>query len=206
MEARGAQEGERKHITALFADIKGSVELLENLDPEQARRIIDPALRVSLNVSGAQLAQGERLHAAIADALSASRIEPRHVEIELREGDLGADLDERTAVIRGLKTLGIGISLDDFGTGHASLACVSALPLDAIKIDATAARAARDGRAARAAIAMAHALGLAVVADGVEGAAELDALRGLGCDAYQGFVESAALAPAELEARYRARS
>ena len=170
------------------------------------QRTLGASLALSLNVSAPQLAQGERLHAAIANALQAQRLDPHAIEIEVREADILDDLDARAVTIRALKALGIGVSLDDFGSGHASLACVNALPLDSIKIDAASVRDERGARAARAAIAMAHALGLAVVAEGVEDAVELDELRALGCDAYQGFVEAEALPASELEARYRARA
>jgi diguanylate cyclase (GGDEF)-like protein/PAS domain S-box-containing protein len=169
------------------------------------RRTLEPRLRVSLNVCEAQLAQGERLHAALDAAMRDAALDADAVEIEIREADVIDALDERAAAVQRLKALGIGVVLDDFGSGHASLACVHALPLQAIKIDARRSRAAAGERAARAAVAMAHALGLAVIAAGVEDAQEVERLRALGCDTCQGFVESEALPAAGIEARYGAR-
>jgi EAL domain-containing protein (putative c-di-GMP-specific phosphodiesterase class I) len=103
--------------------------------------------------------------------------------------------------------LGVGLSIDDFGTGYSSLAYLKALPVDSIKIDSSFVRDIHvdpdDEAIIEAILAMAHSLRLSVVAEGVETEAQLQALRELGCDEYQGFIESAGLAPAEFEKRYR---
>ena len=119
---------------------------------------------------------------------------------------LFSDIEGSTALLNRLGELGVGLAIDDFGTGYSSLSYLKTLPVDAIKIDSSFVRDIgqdpNDEAIIRAIVAMAHSLHLSVVAEGVETQAQLRALRELGCDEYQGFLESAALPAADFEARY----
>jgi diguanylate cyclase (GGDEF)-like protein/PAS domain S-box-containing protein len=167
------------------------------------------SLRMAVNISVGQVRHGDRLYAAIEAALRANALDPSTLELELTESHLMQDIPENAALLTRLGELGVGISIDDFGTGYSSLSYLKRLPVDSIKIDSSFVRDMADDpndeAIIRAILAMAHSLRLSVVAEGVENPAQLEALRALGCDEYQGFLESAALAPAEFEKRYLPR-
>jgi EAL domain-containing protein (putative c-di-GMP-specific phosphodiesterase class I) len=95
-------------------------------------------------------------------------------------------------VIHELRARGVGVSIDDFGTGFTSLAYLKALPISEIKIDQGFVGGLLDGGADRAIVAytigLAHDLGVPVVAEGVESVEVLDELRALGCDSFQGYL------------------
>src|SRR5207253_7132260 len=116
---------------------------------------------------------------------------------------LMADTSRTRDLLHGLLELGVAVAVDDFGTGYSSLAYLKQLPLDELKIDRCFVRDMatddRDGALVKAAIDLAHTLGLRVVAEGVEDAASLQALCDLGCDLAQGYhigrpAEAAAIA------------
>ena len=176
---------------------------------EQVRlwqRTVRPGLRVSVNLSVGQVVDGERLFRAVSGALARSGIEPSTLELELTESLLMQNIGEKAALLDRLGELGVGLAIDDFGTGYSSLSYLKRLPVDAIKIDGSFVRDigtdANDEAIITAILAMAHSLRLSVVAEGVETPAQLARLRELGCDEYQGFLESPALPPAEFERRY----
>jgi len=110
-------------------------------------------------------------------------------------------LEEVVPVLRQLKARGIGIAIDDFGTGYSSLAYLKRLPVDALKLDrqfvAGLPSDADDAPIARAIIAVAHSLGLRVIAEGVQTPAQREFLAGLSCDELQGYLCSPALAADE---------
>ena len=161
-----------------------------------------------MNISVGQVRDGERLYAAVERALAESGIAPETLELELTESHLMQDIPENASLLTRLGELGVGISIDDFGTGYSSLSYLKKLPVDAIKIDSSFVRDMErdpnDEAIIQAILAMAHSLRLSVVAEGVETAAQLEALAALGCDEYQGFLESGALAAAAFEKRYGA--
>ncbi len=173
----------------------------------QAR--LRPGLRVSVNLSVRQVRDGERLYAAVERSLRNAGLAASTLELELTESHLMQDIGEKAALLKRLGDLGVGLAIDDFGTGYSSLSYLKKLPIDAIKIDGSFVRDMaedpNDEAIIQAIIAMAHSLELIVVAEGVETAAQHDALRALGCDEYQGFHASAALAPADFEKRYARR-
>ena len=153
-------------------------------------------LVVSVNVSPAQF-RTQDVPAAVRSALSAAGLAPSALELELTER---VELDpvaapRARAALRDLVALGVRCSVDDFGTGHSSIGYLADYPVHAIKLDPSlvARTGASDGAPApivRAVIVMAHELGLRVVAEGVETAAQRDYLRRHGCDEAQGFLFS----------------
>ncbi|MBL8520961.1 MAG: EAL domain-containing protein [Betaproteobacteria bacterium] len=163
-------------------------------------------LGLAVNLSPAQLFDGERLMRAIEGALTSSGLEPAAVEIELTEGMLVKNVEETRALLDRIGALGPGIAIDDFGTGYSSLSYLRQLPVDTIKIDSQFVREIgmnpNDEAIIRAIIAMTHSLKLNVVAEGVENEAQYRVLRDLECDEYQGFFFARPLPATEFEAQY----
>jgi diguanylate cyclase (GGDEF)-like protein len=147
-------------------------------------------LRVSVNVSGCQVAQGS-LVASVSRALEDSGLPPERLQLELTETVLMDDVDGHIAVMDDLKALGLSLAIDDFGKGYSSLRYLHRFPIDRIKIDRDFVRGLPDSRADRAIVSavlsFARALDLEVVAEGVETQKHVDALRELGCEYVQGF-------------------
>ncbi|MBC7621861.1 MAG: EAL domain-containing protein [Aeromicrobium sp.] len=164
------------------------------------------SLAVAVNLSGAQLVDAKRLMAAIEGALKKSGLDPHDVELELTESMLLKNSDEAAAVLQRLGELGVGIAVDNFGTGVSSLSYLRQLPIDSIKVDSSFVRDIgtdpNDEAIIRAIIAMTHSLKLNVVAEGVEREEQYRVLRDLECDEYQGFYFSKPLPPEEFEAAF----
>jgi EAL domain-containing protein (putative c-di-GMP-specific phosphodiesterase class I) len=157
---------------------------------------------IAVNLSAAQLKNGKIVQNII-DALARHRLPAHHVELELTESMVMNDVDMAASHLVALKALGIQLSLDDFGTGHSSLAHLQRFPFDVVKID----RAficdvnSNTGHAAiaTAIIAMAHSLHLRVVAEGIETEGQLQFLRRRRCDEIQGFYVNEAVPAAQFE-------
>lgn len=159
-----------------------------------------PGLRVAINVSPIQLRTPGFLD-AVQRSLHSSGADPAQIELEITEALL-IDRDDATlAILNRLRQLGFSIALDDFGTGYSSLAYLRRYPVDTIKIDRSfiidLGRSARSEQMVSAIIQMAGALGLAVIAEGVETEMQWRALRRAGCRCFQGFLFHA---PASAEA------
>jgi predicted signal transduction protein with EAL and GGDEF domain len=173
------------------------------------QRGLAPDLRLSVNISMGQVADGERLFRAVETAVDKSGIDAATLELELTESHLMQDIDEKATLLHRLGELGVGLSIDDFGTGYSSLSYLKTLPVDSIKIDSSFVRDihadANDEAIIKAILAMAHSLHLSVVAEGVETEEQFRALKELGCDEYQGYYSSPAMAPAQFEAWCAAR-
>ena len=168
-----------------------------------ARWVLDAALRqcnrwrrqgldlaVAVNLSMRNLHDPEVVD-TIRQLLSRWGIPPAHLVVEITESSLMADAERALEVLGRLRTMGVGVSIDDFGTGYSSLAYLKRLPVDELKIDKSfVAHIASDGNDAaivRSTIGLAHDLGLAVVAEGIEDQATWDYLAGLRCDVAQGY-------------------
>jgi diguanylate cyclase (GGDEF)-like protein/PAS domain S-box-containing protein len=178
--------------------------VLETVFGQQARwlgRQID-VVPIAVNLSAAQLRNGKFVQ-NIVDALSRHALAAHHIEFELTESMVMHDVELAAAHLQALKKLGIQLSLDDFGTGHSSLAHLQRFPFDAVKIDRAFIRDvnsnAGNAAIATAVIAMAHSLHLRVVAEGVETEGQLQFLRRRRCDELQGFYFSEAVPPAQFE-------
>jgi EAL domain-containing protein (putative c-di-GMP-specific phosphodiesterase class I) len=161
--------------------------------------------RVAVNVSSYQFKTG-RLTALFETILSQTHAQAHDLAFELTEGILMENVQDNVQMLRELKKIGVKLSIDDFGTGYSSLSYLHKFPIDELKIDRSFIMEIKgpDDRAAiiTAIIAMAHSLGLRVVAEGVETAAQLDFLRAQGCDEYQGYLKSKAVPATEFEERF----
>jgi diguanylate cyclase (GGDEF)-like protein len=159
-------------------------------------------LRVGVNISAAQFHQ-PGLVESVRAALQGADLEPRYLEIELTESCVMSNPEESIAVLEELSRMGVLVSVDDFGTGYSSMSYLRRLPIDKLKIDKTFVAEmdtrADDASIVQAIVSLAHGLHLKVVAEGVETEAQLQALRKLGCDQYQGYYCSPALPPDEFE-------
>jgi EAL domain-containing protein (putative c-di-GMP-specific phosphodiesterase class I) len=118
-------------------------------------------------------------------------MDPAALLLELTENILIEDSDRAMTVLADVKALGVRLALDDFGTGYSSLSYLRRLPIDVVKIDRTFVSGIHDdpasGPIVKAVIDLSHALGLTVIAEGIETKAQRDQLRHLGCESSQGF-------------------
>lgn len=143
---------------------------------------------------------------AIVRAAIASTGQTDFLHLELTESSILGSLQAAAELLRELRSVGLRLSMDDFGTGYSSLSYLHLLPLNELKIDRSFISAIPVAGAGAplvdAIIAMAHSLGLTVVAEGVETQAQLDYLRARGCDEFQGFFVSKPLPAAEFAQQY----
>ena len=160
-------------------------------------------LRVSVNLSVHQLRQG-KLVSLVRQVLEESGLEPRYLELELTESQLLDSVEHIISTFQQLRELGVKLAIDDFGTGYSSLSYLKRFPVDYVKIDQAFIRGLGDGTEdaaiTQAIIAMAHSLGLKVVAEGVENQVQLDFLKANGCDEVQGYLISRPLEAGALAA------
>jgi diguanylate cyclase (GGDEF)-like protein/PAS domain S-box-containing protein len=158
---------------------------------------------VSVNVSALQFQQTDFV-AGVDLAIRSAGLNPALLELELTESILLKDANEALARLHALAALGVSLAIDDFGTGYSSLAYLKRFPISKLKIDRTFVMGLPQDESDRAIVeaivAMARALKLKVVAEGVETAAQHDYLQGLSCDSYQGFLCAPGLPAPEFEA------
>ncbi|MFL6728258.1 MAG: EAL domain-containing protein [Sphingomicrobium sp.] len=158
-------------------------------------------LGLSINVLPADISRSG-YESWLLDEIAAAGIDPRRITVEITESALLIDQEEVAARLNRLREAGIGIAVDDFGTGYTSLAYLTSLPLDAIKIDrglvADIVGGERDRIVVKAMIHLARELDLKVVVEGVETTSQLALLAEWGCDLYQGFLGAGALTHDEL--------
>jgi diguanylate cyclase (GGDEF)-like protein/PAS domain S-box-containing protein len=160
-------------------------------------------LSIAVNVSARQLHQ-EDFVALVQAILARTGANPARLKLELTESLLVDNVQETIGKMLALREMGIGFALDDFGTGYSSLSYLKRLPLDQLKIDQSFVRDVlddpSDATIARTIVALARTLGLGVIAEGVETAAQLEFLRAAGCYAYQGYFFSRPLPLFDFEA------
>lgn len=169
-------------------------------DPDAAHLIL------SVNVSPLQFVQpGFVEH--MADLVARGRFDPSRLQLELTEGLVIRNLEEVIGRMRAVRSLGVGLSMDDFGTGQSSLGNLRRLPIQSLKIDRSFVEALPgtpgDVAIARSIVMMAEALGLDVVAEGVETKAQHEALQALGCGTFQGYLFGHPVPLDEFEAALR---
>ena len=156
---------------------------------------------VAVNLSARQFHDG-RLVADIAGILAASGLAAGELELEITESTVMQNPEQAVTLMEEMRRLGVRLAMDDFGIGYSSIGHLKHFPIDSLKLDRTFVRDLpediNDVAITRAVIAMAHTLGINVIAEGVEREAQLELLRAEGCDEYQGYLCQAPLALAEL--------
>jgi diguanylate cyclase (GGDEF)-like protein len=164
-----------------------------------------PEGSVEVNLSARQI-DDPQIVATIEEILTRTGLPPHHLTLEITESALMKDAAAALVVLRALKDLGVLLAIDDFGTGYSSLSYLQRFPLDVLKVDRMFVQElGRDGggdEIVSAVITLAHALGLEVVAEGVETTGQLEILRSLGCDFAQGFLFSRPVPASELRSLF----
>jgi diguanylate cyclase (GGDEF)-like protein len=167
----------------------------------------EPTLRLAVNISSRQLRSPQRFLGAIESTLARHGVAPAQLELEITERLLLADLPDTTRALQELDRLGVRLSIDDFGTGYSSLGYVKRFPVDVLKIDRSFVSGILhnedDAALVRAILALASALRLDVVAEGIESEAQADFLNGSGCGCGQGFWFSVPLPSEDVPAYIR---
>jgi len=162
--------------------------------------------RLAINISPLQFAQ-ESFVEFINDALRQAEISGEHIELEITEGLLLENVESSMEKMAQLKENHIKISIDDFGTGYSSLRYLKHLSVDMLKIDRSFVTQLHldesDQAIVDTIVMMARRLNLEVIAEGVEDINELNALKDLGCEQFQGYLFDKPLAVAEIEQRFR---
>lgn len=148
-------------------------------------------LSMAVNVSVRQFRERNFVQDVV-DTVRETGIAPASLKLELTETVLIDDIDDTIEKMRQLKDIGVNFSLDDFGTGYSSLSYLKRLPIDQLKIDRSFVRDiltnANDASIARSIVALSQALGLAIIAEGVETREQRDFLAEMGCECYQGYL------------------
>ena len=149
-----------------------------------------PVVAIAVNLSSVQLNQS-RLAQTLQDILTLTQLPPHHLELEVTETALMQDIESALALLEQLKALNVKIAIDDFGTGYASLGYLRQLPIDILKIDTSFVRNihqdVKNQSIVKNIIALAHDLGLKIIAEGIETQAEMEVLKAYGCDLIQGY-------------------
>jgi len=159
-------------------------------------------MRVSVNISARQFMSGD-LVSVVDNALKASGLEAKYLELELTESMFIGNKDDAIGTMLKLKTLGVALSIDDFGSGYSSLSSLKHFPIDYLKIDRSFVKNLNENHkdmALTSAIAvMAYSLGIGVIAEGVENQEQLDFFRSQGCKEVQGFLFSKPVSASDFE-------
>lgn len=187
-------------------------DLVTQLTEHVARRAMTAAhdwaapVRLSLNVTAEDFALG-RFAQTMRDLIAQADFPAERLTLEITERTLIADFEDCAAAIAELSDRGVHIALDDFGTGFSNFRALKALPLDALKLDRSLvkdiAHDRRDRAIVAAMVAMARALDMKVIAEGVETEDQLAVLRDEGCDTFQGFLRAGPVAAEEMAALAR---
>ncbi|ABS05007.1 putative bifunctional diguanylate cyclase/phosphodiesterase [Kineococcus radiotolerans] len=198
-----------------FLPVVESAGLMEDLTRAVLEQSLDQAaawwragrpLAVAVNLSASSLGDVD-LPDRVSRLLAERRLPARLLEIEITEDFLMADRERAQGILGGLRARGVRVAVDDYGTGYSSLAYLRELPIDDLKLDRSfLTDLTGDPRAlaiVESTIALAHALGLRLVAEGVEDEVTSRGLVAAGCDVLQGWLYAKAMPPADLEAWLR---
>jgi EAL domain-containing protein (putative c-di-GMP-specific phosphodiesterase class I) len=165
-------------------------------------------LRLSVNLSVQQL-QHDSWLSIVEEALAASGLAPSYLDLEITESVIITHPEKAVATLVKMKQMGVSITVDDFGTGYSSLSYLARLPIQSVKIDQRFVHGLEQNRndeaITQAIIALSHSLGLRVIAEGVETAAQFEFLKRHGCEEAQGFLISRPLEEPELRTWWAAR-
>lgn len=158
-------------------------------------------ITVAVNISPKQFRQQDIVK-LISDALSETELEPQYLELEITENAVMDDVDAATDKLKEIQSMGIKIAIDDFGTGYTSIGHLKQFPVDILKIDQHFVKGIPDNKDDIAIIsaltALAHSMGMVVVAEGIESLAQLEWLKANGCDIIQGYYLSKPLPESSL--------
>lgn len=161
-----------------------------------------PSLLMSVNLSARQL-RDKNLIGVIRNALETSGLPAQSLELEITESMMMANLEDGIEILKKIKDLGVHLAMDDFGTGYSSLSYLKRFPIDRLKIDKSFVRDVTtdpdDAALTTAIIALAHNLGVKVVAEGVETVEQRNFLVNAGCDQAQGFFYGKPVGAAEFQ-------
>jgi EAL domain-containing protein (putative c-di-GMP-specific phosphodiesterase class I) len=168
-----------------------------------------PRFRMAINVSALQFERNDLVE-SVQKALYKHRLEARWLEIELTESLVMHDVAGSTRQLQKLRDIGVQVAIDDFGTGYSSLAYLQRLPIDRLKIDRAFIKdlggEPDTAPLAQAIVALAHTLGMEVVAEGIETNGQLETLRLLRCEIGQGYLMGRPVPASELLERVRERA
>ena len=192
--------------TGLIADLGQLVldEACERLSDWRRRGVVAPHMTMSVNVSGRQLSHPQRLVGDVETALRRSDLPATCLRLEITESTVISRPERARVALEELARLGVQAEIDDFGTGYASLTVLQSFAGDTLKIDSsfigTMHEDAGHGAIVRGIVALAHNLGMHVVAEGIEHPEQLALLRSIGCEFGQGYLfarpaDAAALEP-----------
>ncbi|MGQ0751359.1 MAG: putative bifunctional diguanylate cyclase/phosphodiesterase [Betaproteobacteria bacterium] len=161
---------------------------------------------VAVNLSPRQFRQKDLVE-MVASALSTTGLAAQHLELEITEGAAMSRAEHTVSVLGQLHRLGVKLAVDDFGTGYSNLSYLKRFPLHNLKIDRSfivdIGKDAHSEAIVPATVALAHSLGLKVVAEGVETELQRDFLASAGCDEAQGFLYGGAVSPEDFTALLR---
>jgi diguanylate cyclase (GGDEF)-like protein len=156
---------------------------------------------IAVNLSSTQFRQDD-LVPQLAEILKSTGFDPKYLELEITETVVMQDPDKVVTKLEALRRMGVRLAIDDFGTGYSSLGYLKRFPINSLKVDRSFVRdlahSSDDVAITRAVIAMAHSLGMNVIAEGVELKEQFDVLRKEGCDEFQGWLCRPALAEDDL--------
>ena len=163
----------------------------------RSTELVDDSVCMAVNISGRQL-DDPSLPEDILAAITGAELPATALRLEITESTLMHEPERIQRIVDEVCTTGVGLHLDDFGTGYSSLVALQQFPLAALKIDRSFIASldvdtAGSAAIVRSTIALAHSLGLQVIAEGIEDLSQLEKLRTLGCDSGQGFLISAPL-------------
>jgi diguanylate cyclase (GGDEF)-like protein/PAS domain S-box-containing protein len=176
---------------------------LQTLAGWRADGLVSDDVCMSVNLSGRQL-DDPGLAEQVRAAIDSVKLPPQALKLEITESTLMQEIERTQHVFSEVCGSGVGLHLDDFGTGYSSLTALHQFPVDALKIDRSfVSTISADGEESsdvivRSTVALAHSLGLPVIAEGIEAPDQLRRLRSLGCEFGQGYLFSQALSAANV--------